>query len=124
LLAKVCGCGAIIAEVEPWKPGVNTAGIWGWSLTGSRGAASIATTQTRSAKANLEVVITDLALRVFWTKEAIPGGLAIPDLTIGTPVTTHEATGALVDTPSGRPTLSTNSNFILSICVAYETTKN
>ena len=26
-LTKVCRCGAIIAEVEPWKPGVNTAGI-------------------------------------------------------------------------------------------------
>ena len=26
---------------------------WGWSLTGSREAASIATAQTRSAKANL-----------------------------------------------------------------------
>ena len=63
---------------------------------------------------HLEVVITHLPLCVFWAKEAIPGGLAIPDLTIGTPVTTHEATGALVDAPSGRPTLSTNSNFILS----------
>jgi len=98
-IVQVCGCGAVIAEVEPWKPGVNTAGIWGWSLTGSREAASIATVQTRSAKANLEVVITDFPLCVFWAKEAIPGGLAVPDFTIGTPVTTHEATGALADAP-------------------------
>ena len=63
---------------------------------------------------HLEVVITDFPLCVFWAKEAIPGGLAIPDLTIGMPVTAHEATGALVDAPSGRPTLLTNSNFSLS----------
>ena len=27
-LTKACGSGPIIAKVEPWKPGVNTAGIW------------------------------------------------------------------------------------------------
>ena len=63
---------------------------------------------------HLEVVITDFPLCVFWVKEAIPGGLAIPDLTIGMPVLTHEATGALVDAPSGRPTLLTNPSFSLS----------
>ena len=63
---------------------------------------------------HLEVVITDFPLCVFWAKEAIPGGLAVPDFTIGTPVTTHEATGALADAQSGRPTLLTNPSFSLS----------